>query len=238
MSDSLRPHGLHSPWNTPGQRVAFPLSRGSSQPRDRTWVFCIAGGFFSSWATREAQNIARYDFNYVQGYRLCSVIKYSHPHIPTPKGLDMETLCFPLNCDSPAPFPPAPNHHSTSCLYQFHSPKYLTEEQLCGTCPFVIGSFHLALLTKINVKHCELRVVRKFYLGQNENYSLGDSISDSSKKLLHSGGGKVSTYVILLKGVCVPWSMCFFVWKVSGSFVRVSASHEEQTSPWRILVLF
>ena len=28
--------------------VAFPFSRGSSQPRDRTQVFCIAGGFFTS----------------------------------------------------------------------------------------------------------------------------------------------------------------------------------------------
>ena len=27
--------------------VAFPFSRGSSQPRDRTWVFCIAGSFFT-----------------------------------------------------------------------------------------------------------------------------------------------------------------------------------------------
>ena len=31
-----------------------PFSRGSSQPRDRTQVFCIAGGFFTSWAIREA----------------------------------------------------------------------------------------------------------------------------------------------------------------------------------------
>ena len=34
--------------------VAFPFSRGSSQPRDWTHVSCIAGGFFTSWATREA----------------------------------------------------------------------------------------------------------------------------------------------------------------------------------------
>ena len=33
--------------------VAFPFSRGSSQPRDRTQVSHIAGGFFTSWATRE-----------------------------------------------------------------------------------------------------------------------------------------------------------------------------------------
>ena len=35
--------------------VAFLFTRGSSQPRDRTQVSCIAGGFFTSWATREAQ---------------------------------------------------------------------------------------------------------------------------------------------------------------------------------------
>ena len=35
--------------------VTIPFSRGSFQPRDRTLVSCIAGGFFSSWATREAQ---------------------------------------------------------------------------------------------------------------------------------------------------------------------------------------
>ena len=33
---------------------AFPFSRGSSQPRGQTQVSCVAGGFFTSWATREA----------------------------------------------------------------------------------------------------------------------------------------------------------------------------------------
>ena len=33
---------------------AFPFSRGSSQPKDRTQVSCIAGGFFNNWAIREA----------------------------------------------------------------------------------------------------------------------------------------------------------------------------------------
>ena len=35
--------------------VSFPFSRGSSQPRDWTQVFYIAGGFLTSWATRKAQ---------------------------------------------------------------------------------------------------------------------------------------------------------------------------------------
>ena len=33
--------------------VAVPFSRGSSQPKDLTQVSCIAGRFFTSWASRE-----------------------------------------------------------------------------------------------------------------------------------------------------------------------------------------
>ena len=39
--------------------VAFPFSRGSSQPRDQTQVSYIADRFFISWATREAQEYWR-----------------------------------------------------------------------------------------------------------------------------------------------------------------------------------
>ena len=53
VSNSLQPHGLHQAkileW------IAFPFSRGSSQPRDQTQVSHIAGRFFTSWATKEAQ---------------------------------------------------------------------------------------------------------------------------------------------------------------------------------------
>ena len=34
--------------------VPMPGSWGSSRPRNRTGASCIAGGFFTSWATREA----------------------------------------------------------------------------------------------------------------------------------------------------------------------------------------
>ena len=34
--------------------IAISFPRGSSQPRDQTWVTCIAGRFFTVWATREA----------------------------------------------------------------------------------------------------------------------------------------------------------------------------------------
>ena len=36
--------------------VAFPFSRGSSQPRDWTQVSCNAGGFFTIWTTRKPKN--------------------------------------------------------------------------------------------------------------------------------------------------------------------------------------
>ena len=42
VSNSLWPHGLYSPWNSPGQNTEagslIPFSRGSSQSRDRTQV--------------------------------------------------------------------------------------------------------------------------------------------------------------------------------------------------------
>ena len=34
--------------------VASPFSRGPSWPKNWTGISCIAGGFFTSWATREA----------------------------------------------------------------------------------------------------------------------------------------------------------------------------------------
>ena len=58
VSDSLQPHGSYSSWNYPGQDTgvsSLSLLQGSSQTRDQTQVSCIAGGFFTSWATREAQ---------------------------------------------------------------------------------------------------------------------------------------------------------------------------------------
>ena len=36
--------------------AATSFSRGSSQPRDRTWVSCIADRCFTVWATREAHS--------------------------------------------------------------------------------------------------------------------------------------------------------------------------------------
>ena len=50
----------------------------------------------------------------------------------------------------------------------------------------------------------------KSYLRQNEDCSLGHSISDSSEKLLQRDGGKVIIYVILVKGEYMQSSKYFF----------------------------
>ena len=43
--------------------VAITFSRGSSQPRDGTWVSCIAGGFFMNWAIKEALLVHTFNEN-------------------------------------------------------------------------------------------------------------------------------------------------------------------------------
>ena len=58
------------PFLFPLEWVAHPFSRGSSLPRNRTWVSCIAGGFFTSWAIREAQPTLSLLFT----YNICSLI--------------------------------------------------------------------------------------------------------------------------------------------------------------------
>ena len=48
---------LLCPQDSPGKNTGVGchfLYRGSSRPKDLTWVSCIAGGFCTDWATREA----------------------------------------------------------------------------------------------------------------------------------------------------------------------------------------
>ena len=65
----LQPGRLLCPWNSPDKNtgVAIPFSRGSSWPRDRTHVSCIAGGFFTISASRKAPETTWGDS---KGYRV------------------------------------------------------------------------------------------------------------------------------------------------------------------------
>ena len=62
MSNCLWPHGLSTSLLCPGilqarilECIVIPFSRGSSQPKDRTWVSCIESRFFTIWATWESR---------------------------------------------------------------------------------------------------------------------------------------------------------------------------------------
>ena len=51
MSNSLRPHGLYSPWNSPGQNTgvgSLSLLQQIFQIKESNRVSCIAGRFFTN----------------------------------------------------------------------------------------------------------------------------------------------------------------------------------------------
>ena len=52
--------------------VAISFSRGSSRPRDQTWVSSIAGGIFIIWATRDTQPKHKYMLKRI----LLNVVQY------------------------------------------------------------------------------------------------------------------------------------------------------------------
>ena len=82
MSDSLWRHGLWPGSSVHGilqarilEWVAMPSSRGSFQCRGQTQVSHIAGGFFTSWATREALTILRRMHTYIDVWPWLSFAK-------------------------------------------------------------------------------------------------------------------------------------------------------------------
>ena len=57
MSDSLQPHGLYSPQNSPAQNTgvdSLSLLQGIFLTQELTGVSSIAGEFFTNWAIRKA----------------------------------------------------------------------------------------------------------------------------------------------------------------------------------------
>ena len=64
--------------------VAFPFSRGSSQPRNQTGISCIAGEFFTNWAIKEALN-----FIYI-----CNILFNILFHYGLSQGFAHNPLCY------------------------------------------------------------------------------------------------------------------------------------------------
>ena len=68
-------HGDSSGKNTVVVCHAFP--QGIFQPRDQIQVSCIAGGFFTDWATRESQEYWSGDLSLFQGIFLTQELNWS-----------------------------------------------------------------------------------------------------------------------------------------------------------------
>ena len=58
--------------------VAIAFSRGSSRPRDRTWVSCIVGRRFILWATREVPFISSLFFYFIVCFVLLKHLSFLH----------------------------------------------------------------------------------------------------------------------------------------------------------------
>ena len=101
---------------------AFPFSRGSSQPRDQTQVSCIAGGFFTSWAIREAHFWRARSENWVlgakAGYCACPL------HAAPPQGW-ANRLSHPSGS--------TPGHTSTSTPHKEQGCSHLRKQASRGT---------------------------------------------------------------------------------------------------------
>ena len=114
VSDSLRPHGLYSPRNSPGQNTgvgSLSLLQGSSQSRDRTQVSNIAGRFFTSWAIREAWPHGKcifiifkkldMDFPWWPYHFTWAPAKRCRPHPQPPHHTRSARLCRPAPAGTP-----------------------------------------------------------------------------------------------------------------------------------------
>ena len=131
--------------------VAFPFSRGSSQLRNQTQISYIAGGFFTSSATREPQE---YWIGYSPGNLPDPGIKLGSPalqadSLPTELShaellQSCPTLCGPMNCSPPG----SSVHGILQARYQsqlpFSTPGEIPDpgtEPVVLTSPSLVGMF-------------------------------------------------------------------------------------------------
>ena len=90
------------------ERVAYPFSRGTSRPRNQTWVSCTAGRFFIIWVTKEAQEYWSGSLSLLQGIFLtqelngasCLQVASLPAELPAAAARSLQsclTLCDPVN---------------------------------------------------------------------------------------------------------------------------------------------
>ena len=148
--------------------VAIAFSRGSFPSRDRTWAVCIAGRFFSNWATREAPvkhwlsvitslNILRMEFLYKWDF------KWAHRLFPPCRvqsgvlGL-LAGSCLANRLNAPHVFLLSFSHHTQAVLISLAA----SGRQIAGTelwwarqlTAVVWAEAFYAIIVLIKVRNC------------------------------------------------------------------------------------
>ena len=88
--------------------IAFPFCRGFSHPRDWTQVSCIAGGFFTSWAMREAPS-QLYSYLFFPNSLWTWFFCLKSHFLSTAWRIDSNILLFSWLSSLPKPTSPAPS---------------------------------------------------------------------------------------------------------------------------------
>ena len=122
MSDSFWPHGLYSPWNSLGQNTgmgSLSLLQGIFPTQGSNQVSHIAGGFFTSWATREAlvSGSVQFSLSVMSDSLWPHGLQHTRPPCPSPtpgvysNSCPLSQWCHPTISSFVVPF--------SSCLQSF-----------------------------------------------------------------------------------------------------------------------
>ena len=142
---TLQLHGLQPvlvyPWNSPGKSigvVTISFSQGSSQARDWTQVSCIAGRFFTNWAS--ISSIKGEVNNFLSTCPLLCFLFVSYSHFRLARGIFWVLSNTPAaNWHAPGPCERSSKNPLdrplNSCLLTFshlhHASKQALTPQLC-----------------------------------------------------------------------------------------------------------
>ena len=129
------------------------------------------------------------------------------------------------------------NSPPSSCLFLLssRSPRNASISLPCLFLLEEVGLLEDYVTEVLTWKKCTMwKLWVKFYLGQDEDFSPGDSISDNSEKLLQRDSGEGQYICDFGEGGRVHAIKHIFFF----FFQKVSAGLKEQASSWKILVLF
>ena len=116
--------------------VAIPFSRESSQPRDKTWVSCIAGRLFTLWATSLVHRSVQFSHSVMSNSLRPHESQHAGPPCPSPTPRAYSNPCpssrwchpaisssvVPFSC--PQPLPTSGSFPMSESALRMRWPKY------------------------------------------------------------------------------------------------------------------